>query len=175
MNKIIFAIALCLFVLPLFAIEFKVVTITSNIDRDSSEFFLEIVEDGSIDGMRVVTKNSRGVVTQDRNVTVEEVIDSGFVLLRESGRDAVILKVKDFDRDNGGEVIVDYLYSGVNNSRRNLKLGIKKTDADFFLHDKTGAKVEKLKVYGNWAPFLGLIGIADIRASGLRNWWEWVD
>lgn len=172
MNKIIFAAALSLFVLPLFATELKVVTINSNIDRDVTEFFLDIVEDGSLDGMRFVTKNGRGVVTQDRHATVEEVVDSGIVLFHENGRDAVILRVKNFDRDNGGEVIVDYLYSGINNSRRQLKLGIKKTDGDFFLHDTNSNKVDKLKVYGNWAPILGLIGISSIRAVNLSDWWN---
>lgn len=169
MNKLLL-ILLASFSLSALGTELKVATITSNINRDTTEFFLEIVEDGSIDGLHILTKNARGVVTEDRRATVEEVVDSGFVVFREGNRDAVVLKVKNFTPQTGGEVIVDYLYSGVNNSRRQLKLGLKKTDADFFLHTTSGRVATMLRVYGNWAPILGLIGVSDIRVLDWR-WW----
>lgn len=170
MNKIMFGFVLMFSLMGTApAADLKVVTITSNIDKDVTEFFLDIVEDGSIDGMRFITKNGRGVVTQDRHATVEEVIDSGLVLFREGNRDAVKLKVSNFSPVTGGEVVVDYLYSGVNNSRRALKLGLKKTDAEFFLHDKSGNRATTLKVFGNWAPIIGLIGISEIRVMDRRS------
>ena len=172
MNKI-FVAAAAVFSLSLHAYEVKVATITSNIDRDTTEFFIETVADGSIDGLHIVTKNPRGQVTAENRATVEEVVASGFVMLREGNRDVTILRVEDFTPEAGGKVVVDYLFSGVNNSRRKLHLGIKKTDGDFFLHTVTGASATQLRVFGNWVPLLGLVGIANVRV--MDRWWGSTD
>lgn len=166
MERVIFALGL-LGSLVVFAGEHKIVTISSNIDKDVTDFYLETLEDGSLDGMRFVTRDARGQVTQDNHATIEEVVDSGVVLFREGNREAVRLKVANFSAEAGGDVIVDYLYSGVTNSRKFLRLGIKKTDGDFFLH-QAGKPVNTMKVFGNWSPILGLIGISEIRVMNVR-------
>lgn len=168
MNKLVF-LFVTLLALPLQARELKVATITSNIDRDVSEFFLELHEDGPIEGLRIVRKNARGEVVQERRASYNEVSDAGMVLIHEANRDAVILRIENFTPEEGGKVIVDYLFSGISNTRKKLELGLKKTDADFFLHTPTGGSASQLKVFGNWSPLFGLIGIATIRV--MDRWW----
>lgn len=153
-----------------FAQETKVVTITSDIDRDSTVFYVITNPDGSIDGMRFVTTEGNGRVSTDETHPVERVMADGLVLFRQGNYEAVRLKLESFTPAAGGIVKIDYLYSGVSNSRRALRMNLVKGASAFNLRSSQGTEVIRLRVLGNWNPILGLVGIREIRINPVRYW-----
>lgn len=169
MKNILGLFLLVVFPLSAMALETKLVSITSDIDHDTTVFYIETHDDGTLDSMRFVTSDRVGRISSDESHPVEQVIqDGGVVVMERDGRQIVRLKVADFTAAEGGEVKVDYLYSGVSNTRRFLRLNLKK-DAPFSLLTPDGTVVTKLKVLGNWSNFFGLIGIRDIRVNALTR------
>jgi hypothetical protein len=157
-----------------FATETKIVTITSDVDRDSTVFYLISNPDGSIDGMRFITTNVFGRVETDETHPVERVMAEGMVLFRQGNYEAVRLKLEKFNPMNGGDLKIDYLFSGVSNTRRALRLVLVKTDNGFTLRNAQATEVLRLRVLGNWNPILGLVGIREIVVNPSRFWlWDW--
>ncbi len=178
MKNLIASILCVLFSFPALAAhveETAIVTITSDTNRDTTVFYLVTNPDGTIDGMRFVTTDQRGRVETDETAPVERVIQEGVVLFRQGNYEAVRLKVENFTAADGGVVKIDYLYSGVTNTRRFVRYHLRKTPMGFTFVTADGTVIKTLRVLGNWNPVLGLVGIREIRVNPTRvlwpRWW----
>lgn len=154
-----------LFNLNAFAVEQKVVTITSDIEKYKTEFFLEIKEDGSIDSMRFISTYPNGQIFEDYTHTSENVIDDGVVIVERSGRKVLKLLVENFTVVEGGGVKLDYLFNGLEGTRRNLKIKLLKVNDKFTLTNIDGKPIKSISIIGNRTVILGVIGIREIRLN----------
>lgn len=162
MKALILTMILCLSA-DVFAREIKLATITGNVDTDTSYFSVEVDEAGTLDTVlfRTVTKGGR--VTQDSHFPVETVDATGVLLIERNNRDILRLEtIKPFSFETGGQVKLNYLYSGVTNSWKTLKVELVKSGDDFEVRTLKGEKATRFFTKGNWHPLLGLIGIADL-------------
>lgn len=160
----ILAAFLTLFILNAHAAEFTLATITSNIDKDQTVFYLETNSEGAVDSMRYVTTTESGQISDDTYFTLEEVLDGGVVIEERAGHEAVRLHLKNFDAQTGGTVILNYLYNGVTSSRKELHLKLVRDGERFFLTNAKDELVDCIYLQGNWIRIVGLVGIRNILA-----------
>lgn len=164
MTTILFA---SLFSLSLFGAEMKLAKITSDMDREYTDFFIETNDKGAIDSIRILTVTPSGAIDEDTSFPIETVINDGVVLAERKGY-KVLRLVTDpgFTAENGGGVQLVYLFNAINGTRRFLKIKVLKTpEGTFYLAKATSDKINHLFVRGNYNVLLGLVGIWDITPS----------
>ena len=154
------------FSLAAIAEEIKMAVISSDIDKELRDFYLVTNSRNEIDSIRYVTYLPTGQILDDTTVPAERVIQDGVVIVERDGRDAVRLQTDSgFTVQNGGGIILNYLFSGVTGTRRLHRLVVKRVDSMYFLKNTNDAPVNRILVLGNWNRVLGLIGIRDIQSS----------
>lgn len=162
MKTFILMAVLCLST-QAFAREILLATITGNVDTDTSLFLAELNDTNALDTVRFKTTTREGRITQDSHFPAQTVDSTGVVLLERNDRDILRLEtVKPFSFDNGGEVKLSYLYSGVTGAWKTLKVKLVKNGNDFEIQNQAGVKITRFFTKGNWHPIFGLIGIADL-------------
>lgn len=146
-------------------LETHMATVTSNIDTDTGRFYLVTEANGDIDAIRYTITARSGTTNEDQTHTWERIRDGGIVLVHREGREILRLFIdKNFSPVTGGVVRINYLYSGVSNSRRDLLLNLVRTGETFALRRET-TNINTLYIQGNWHVLLGLIGISTITPS----------
>lgn len=143
--------------------ETKMCVITTDIDSEQTELFLDFTNEGDIDSVRLFKTITGGKIVSNDTHPVERVMADGVVASERSNRDIVILRTdKAFSPKKGGIIIMDYLYNGIKGTRRNYKLKLTRINNSFVLTTLEGAKVNRLLFKGNRAAVVGWIGIKDI-------------
>lgn len=161
-----FILFFLLFSLTAQAREIKMATIKSDVDRNTTEFLMEVDEQDTIHSIRIKTTTQSGSIFEDFTVSSEEVLRSGAVLHQQRGYQAVRLEVdKSFNIGQGGGIILDYLVSGVSGYRMKMTLRLIKQGADFVLQTNGGAPVNHFFFKGNRHPVFGVIGVREIVLS----------
>lgn len=163
--KLFFAFTLIAFSLISSATELKVATITTDVDKDVSVFYLDINPDGHVDGMRYVTTAVSGQITEDFYFTLAEVQANGAVVEERNGYEVVRLYLEKFTSKDGGIIRLNYLVNGATHLKRDLRLKLVQEEGTFVLADLEGKKVNQLFFFGNYIRFLGLVGVREIKAS----------
>jgi hypothetical protein len=153
-------LALCL---NAFAEESKICVITSDIDAEQTDMLIDVDAAGALDTIRLYKTMDKKVVS-DESHPVERVMDDGIVASARQGRDIVILKTKNFNPENGGIVVMDFLYNGVTGNRKTYSMKMNKVNGKFVVTTMEGARINRLVFIGN--RVLGqMVGIKEIRAS----------
>ncbi len=161
--KTMMLILLFIFSQQLFARELLLATITGNVDTDTSYFRVEVDENNTLDTILFKTVTTEGRVTQDSHFPAETVDATGVVLLERNNRDILRLEtVKPFSFENGGEVRLTYLYSGVTNAWKSLRLKLVKKGEDFEIESLKGERIPRFYTKGHWHPIFGLVGISEL-------------
>lgn len=162
-------VTLCalLFSIAVLADERKVAVINSDIDKDIYNFYLITNDQDHVDSLRYQMVSPSGQILEDNTFPAETVIQDGIVLVRRNGHDAVRLEVgRDFNVENGGTVILDYLFSGVTGNRRKHNIRLQRLNGRLELTEHATTNIiNKMFVYGNWNRLLGLIGVREIKTS----------
>ena len=148
------------------AAELIVARITSDIDRNLTEFFIEVDSASDIHSIRIKSTTPSGQIFEDFSYTAEQVLAGGVVLHVRDGHKAVRLKVeKDFNIKAGGGVLLEYLYNGINGTRYSLPLKLMRNDGSFSLRKVTGEPLNRLFFRANRHRILGIIGVREIILS----------
>lgn len=159
--KIIF-ILVCFISYASFAGEVSLVKITNEEDREVSEMFIEVNENGDI------SQFGKNIYLNGKKIKTDLYGDSlnydGIVLERQRGRDVVILRGLNIDTLHGGGLEVDYLYNGITGSRSSFELELSRKDSRWSVqrNDKT---IFSLHCVSHKKPFVGTIGIKKIIAK----------
>ncbi len=147
------------------AAETKICIISSDIDAEITEMFIETKSNGDLDSLRLY-KTLGSQVISDETHPVEKVVDYGIVASERQGREVVSLQAKNYNPSVGGIISVDYLYNGLTNSRKVYNLKITRNGSNYTLTTMDGVKVNRIKFIANRAPVVGkLLGIKEVRAS----------
>lgn len=166
------ALSFAILSFDIFAAELHMATITTDVDKDVSVFYLETDDENNVHSMRYITTTPRGQISEDQTYSLEEVISNGAVVEQRMGRDVVTLYVENFDPASGGIIRLAYLYNGISGSMREIKLKLVRENNLFKLTDLQNRPVNHMFFKGNWVPIAGLVGIRDITLSfntGLKS------
>lgn len=143
----------------------KLAVITSEYDKNVTDFFLETDDQNKIHGMRYITTMPNGGIFEDVSLPAETVIRDGAVIVIRNGREAVKLFVEDFSLETGGTIKLSYLYSGVTNTWHVKRLKVVLIENQFRLHDLESVRTNKLYMKINWNRLFGAVGIREIQTS----------
>src|SRR5690606_6850025 len=104
MNTLLKALLVSLISFSTFAEEIKVCIISSDVDSEKTDLYIDIKNSGEIDGVRLYKTISSGAVVADDSYPAETVMSEGIVAAERSGRDILILKAENFSKAVGGLV-----------------------------------------------------------------------
>ncbi len=155
---------LMIFSLKTFATEIKVAVISSQFDKNVSDFFLELDGNKEISGIRLITRMPNGGIFEDISAPAENVLDDGTDLIERNGRKVINISVENFSLKHGGTVVLNYLYNGATGNWQNKKLFLKNLNGQLILFD--GAKkINRLYLVVNYVRVLGAVGVREIQTS----------
>lgn len=149
---------------PAFAETFKLAVITSEFDKNKTDYYLETNDSGEIDSMRYVTTTPSGSITEDVTIPAERVMKEGAVLVERNGYEAVRLEVENFSLKTGGVLKLNYLYSALSGARNIKRLNVALVEGRFGLFDSQ-TEINRLFLKANWNRFFGIVGIKEIQTS----------
>lgn len=162
--KAFFTCLLMAFSLQIFAAEIKMAVITSEFDKNFTNYFIETNDKNHIVGMRYVTVMPNGGIFEDISVTAEQVLTDGAVIVERNGHLVVKLELENFSVQKGGTVILNYLYNGATGTRHIKKLSLQLINNEFVLFDKN-QKINQLFLVANRVRVLGIVGVKHIVSS----------
>lgn len=163
--RLLIAVIFCTFSVCVSAEVIKMAVITSEFDKNVTDYYLETNDQNQIHSMRYITTMPNGGIFEDVSVSVETVMSEGAVIVERNGYEAVRLEVENFSRDAGGIIKLNYLYSGVTGVRHVKRLQLKSFENKFKLTDMQNAPVNRLFLRVNLSRIFGIIGVKDILSS----------
>lgn len=161
-----FAVLISLFLsFPVLASKIELAKITNDLDKEVVTFYLHLDQYEQIDSVSYVTKNEQGRVVKEMDWTFSEVANGGVVLETRNGYDILKLQMdKSFNRNNGGGIILNYLYNGATGTRKLMNFDVKKNKGAYKLH-YTDKVVSKLHIKSHYVRVIGLVGIERIQVT----------
>jgi hypothetical protein len=151
--------------LQLHAKSLKLAVITSEFDKNVTEYYLETNDKNEIDSMRYLTILPNGGIFEDVTLPAEDVIHGGIVIVERNGYDAVRLEVENFSLKTGGVIRLNYLFSGITGARHIKRIKLVLKDDAFILTDLDNNHINRMFVKVNWNRFFGVIGVKEIQTS----------
>ncbi len=145
--------------------EYKLAVITSEFDKNVTDFYLITSEANVIESVRYKTILENGGIKEDTTIPAELVIEEGAVIEEREGREAVRLELEDFSVKTGGTVKLNFLYNGITGSRSYKKMKLKFEKTKFVLNDLEGNLVTKIFLRANRNRLVGVVGVRDIITS----------
>ena len=136
--------------------DFKLFTVTNDMDSDKYEFILKTDENEVAVGLKMKNIRKESDVTNFR-VTG---LNSGVVLREQEGRKIIIVRSNDFEVDRGGHLTIDYLYNGITGSRKELNLKVDYNGSTWTVYSN-GSKVNSLHFKGK-KVFGRVVGIKSV-------------
>lgn len=143
----------------------KLATITSEADKNVTDFYLITNNENQIDSLRYVTILPNGGIEEDVQVPSDVVMRDGVVIEERSGYDVVRLEVENFNVKTGGTIRMNYLFSALTGARSVKKIKLEKKDEVFGLFDFQNNRINQMYVKANWSRIFGIIGVSDILTS----------
>lgn len=143
---------------------YKLATITSDIDQDITEYYIETDHQNKIESMRYVTIMPNGGIYKDETIPVEEIISDGIVIVEQGGLDAVKLEVENFNVHKGGVVKLNYLYNGITGVRQTKKLLLNVPSQKYELAEVQGQRINRMFFKAN-RTIVGVVGVKYIETS----------
>lgn len=89
------------------------------------------------------------------------IMKSGMILEQRDKHVVMKLKSSDFDRDQGGVVIVDTLYNGATGERRSYEVQLAQDKAGWTLF-KQGKSIKEIMIQTNRVMVIGAVGIKNL-------------
>lgn len=145
------------------AAEIRLAVITSEFDKNVTDYYVITNDEGHVDSMRYVTTMPNGGIFEDVTLPAERVMKEGAVLVERNGHQAVRLEVENFSVVTGGTIKLNYLFSGVTGARHNKRLTLKLQDR-FRIYD-ADKEVNRLFLEANWSRIFGIVGVRSIQTS----------
>lgn len=143
--------------------EIRLAVITSEFDKNVTDYYVITNEQGHVDSMRYVTTLPNGGIFEDVTLPAERVMKEGAVLVERNGHQAVRLEVENFSVITGGTIKLNYLFSGVTGARHNKRLALKLQDR-YRIYD-ADKEVNRLFLEANWSRLFGIVGVRSIQSS----------
>ncbi|MFG1492299.1 hypothetical protein ABMA75_01945 [Halobacteriovorax sp. ZH4_bin.1] len=146
----------------LMAAQVKLVHITN--DEDKSFYHLGVNVDEEIGEVTSVYKkefSDKGEIIGTDTYSLEQVM-RGVVLVTRSDRDVVRITVSNLNPSDGGDIEIDTLYSGVNDSRKRYSASVERVGEDW-LFNFENKRAKTLHFISNKVFLIGVVGIKDIK------------
>lgn len=161
--KTLFLTLLITLSLNIQAEEIRLAVITSEFDKNVTDYYVITDDQGHVDSMRYVTTMPNGGIFEDVTLPAERVMKEGAVLVERNGHQAVRLEVENFSLITGGTIKLNYLFSGVTGARHIKRLTLKIQDR-FRLYD-ADKEVNRLFLEANYSRIFSIVGVRSIQTS----------
>lgn len=136
----------------------------ATVSSDDSRTTYKLVVD-SLDGRTIKSfyKDVYEKGTRVRRETLDPniLLKSGMVLEQRDKYVVMKLKSNDFDREQGGIVVVDTLYNGANGERRSYEIQLAQSKTGWSLF-KQGKAIKEIIIQTNRVMLLGAVGIKNL-------------
>jgi hypothetical protein len=141
--------------------EHSLVKMTNEEDKDITTFALKTDDaHGDIVGFVKIVQDQRGRLIGRTNYGMNN-IEEGLTIEKRDERDIVRLVSPNFESHNGGNLVVDTLYSGVSDSRKRYEFEVARQGDSWELL-RNGQVINSMHLKSNKVFLLGTVGIKDI-------------
>ncbi len=158
--RLVFLISIMTISFNSFAAVSKLITATNEEDKDLITLSLIVDKNVDVTGLNMKVVTPQGKAITNKNFKVQDVY-TGFTLMEKKGRKVVQLNSKNFSGHNGGEVNLDYLYSGISGKRGSIQFDLSRNGDNWVISYK-GKKIKKLHFVSNKKFAIGTIGVKKI-------------
>lgn len=138
----------------------RLLSISSNIDSETAQFYVMTDANHDVTGLKY-TSFDNGRTVETKTVSIAQA-ERGVVLNQRKGRDIVKLKTRHFSSANGGVAKIIYLINGATRRYGAMELDLRR-DGDVWSVYANGKKITRMKFLAKRVAFLGLVGIRSIR------------
>jgi hypothetical protein len=126
---------------------YKLVVDSAEEDHSIKTFYKDVFQGGRRINREVIDINvlmSTGMIVEQRDK---------YVVLK--------LKSNNFDKEQGGIIEIDTLYSGIKNERRSYQVQLAKSQVGWAIFSR-GKKVKEIYIQSNKVLVLGVVGIKNV-------------
>jgi hypothetical protein len=158
--KLTLILTITTFCLNAMAISQKIMSATN--DEDNEKIVISLILDSNKDitALSQKTLSARGVQIREKIFKAQNVY-RGFDLLKKDGRKIVRLLSRNFAAHQGGAVTLDFLYSGVTGSRKQMEFDLSRNGDKWAIKHK-GRNAKKVHFVSNKNFLIGTIGVKKI-------------
>lgn len=150
--------------LSLMAKELRLATITSDMDSNSAVLIYDLNEiTGSIDHFYQETYENGKFATREE-LKIDGLTNGGIILLKKDKFNIVRIWSDNFDREQGGVLYLDTLYSALSGERREYEMDVVKGGEGLVLLNSK-KEFDKMKFVAKRSKVFGVIGIEKIQFS----------
>ncbi len=150
--------------LSLMAKELRLATITSDMDSNSAVLIYDLNEvTGSIDHFYQETYENGKFATREE-LKIDGLTNGGIILLKKDKYNIVRIWSDNFDREQGGVLYLDTLYSALSGERREYEMDVVKGGEGLVLLNSK-KEFDKMKFVAKRSKVFGVIGIEKIQFS----------
>lgn len=141
--------------------EEQVVNITSDIVEDSYQLGVDSTESEHSISSFYIDNYLNGKFLKRMTLSIKKFIESG-VSLPVNGA-IVFAKVngENFEKEQGGMIVIDTLYNALNGSRKRYELHLAKERSGWGLYHN-GLLITQIKAIANKIPLVGVVGAKDL-------------
>jgi hypothetical protein len=158
--KLTLILTISVFCMNVMAASQKLMSATNDEDNESIVISVILDSNSDITALSQATLNSRGVQIREKIFQARNVY-RGFDLLKKDGRKIVRLISSNFAGHQGGEVTLDFLYSGVTGARRQMNFDLSR-NGDRWAIKHNGRNAKKVHFVSNKNFLIGTIGVKKI-------------
>ena len=158
--KLILSLLIILSTNTALAIQKELLQITNEDNNKITHLGVMLDEHGSVQKITDETRIN-GKLDSRFEYTLGQLLNDGIVMYRTSGRNIVTLFSDNANAHYGGDIDIQYLYSGITGKYRSMSIQILK-NGDHWEIQKDGIKIKKLHLNIHKKPMFGTIGIRYI-------------
>ena len=164
-KNTILAISFCLsigiFDSTLKASEDIIATITTNVDSESWQLIVEHNEETRSLEAFYIDNFTPGKEANRDTLSMDQFINDGLNLPQKSPRSFARINGQNFDRNQGGMVIIDTLYNAITGKRKSYELHLARDNKGWKLFYQ-GKAISKIVAMANKLPLVGIVGAKDL-------------
>lgn len=101
------------------AVDVKVLTVTNNDDNGFYDLYIDVNEFNEAQNLKMYDRSAK-----DWTTWTPDKLAAGLILKESGSHKVIILKSKDFEKDRGGNCVMDYLYNGITGKRKSMDVEI---------------------------------------------------
>jgi hypothetical protein len=143
------------------ATEELLVSISSDVYLDSYQLGVDSIEiDHSISSF-YIDNYLNGKIIKRMKLSVNEFIANGVKLTTKDDIVFASINGENFQKEQGGMIVIDALYNALNGSRKRYELHLAKDRSGWRLYN-SGHLITKIKAIANKIPVVGVVGAKDL-------------
>lgn len=167
--KLLIGLMAALMMNALVAGEQQILKVTNEEDSNVVYLYLETDENGDIVAMRHESRRKDGSLERTVREEAEKIYQGNGVLLKEhDGYEIIRLRSENFSSHQGGDIEIDTLYNGMNDTRRSYEFDLVRNGDEWQIEYRR-KKIDKMHFKSKKVFLIGTVGIETIQIRGFSS------